>query len=49
MNADERRFVVPGLYIAGSLSAQGAGLRQGRLESGRGLGSGERGAQVGCV
>ncbi len=44
MNADERRFVAPGLHWRGAGSLR-AGLRQwGRAER-RGLGIGERGAQ----
>jgi hypothetical protein len=48
MNADERRFNVPGLYRRGAGSLP-AGLCQWRRTEGRGLGVGERGAQVGWV
>jgi hypothetical protein len=46
MNADERRFIVPGLYRRGAGSLP-AGLRQWWRAEGRGLGIGERGAQKG--
>ncbi len=42
--ADERRFIVPGLYRRGA-GLLPAGLRQWRRAEGRGLGIGERGAQ----
>ena len=44
MNADERRFIVPGLHWRGAGSLP-AWLRQWRRAEGRGLGIGERGAQ----
>ena len=49
-NADERRFIVSDMYRRGAGSLP-AGLRQWRRAEGRGLGIGERGAQMGgrCV
>ncbi len=47
MNADKRRFVVPGLYKCGAGSLP-AGLCQWR-RAGRGLGIGERGEQEGML
>ncbi|MDO9097109.1 MAG: hypothetical protein Q7U60_03175 [Candidatus Methanoperedens sp.] len=44
MNADERRFIVLGLYRRGAGSLP-SGLRQWRRAEGRGLGIGERGGR----